>query len=128
MVKNPDDDLPDPKTPAPNGALSDTRELDLETKLRRSVPLTEPEHYTVAGLTLEQRAEWVAKNISRTERMARLLQLENLHALAYNARQGRYDTSVQLLVDDLLDAARPDIARFAALGVFHAPGRGEKPA
>lgn len=55
-------------------------------------PVTPDEEEQLRELSIEQRRDWIAQNITPAERLARLLEVHECAAwVVYNARHGRYD-------------------------------------
>lgn len=58
---------------------------------RSFVPLTEEEAALLADKNEDERQAWLRANVPTKERLARVLEVENLPGLAYHARRGLYD-------------------------------------
>lgn len=80
----------------------------------RFMPLTDDEATMLAGMTPEQRHDWLKTKLPTKERLARHLASEGLHDLAYNARQGHYDD---------FDEGGEDLPQLALLRDLKARGR-----
>lgn len=92
---------------------------------RRFYPITTEEALALEGMSEDERGEWVAKNASSKERLARVLERAGLPWLAQRARDGLYDdfesshpTPKVLLDRDLRKHARYDLCRRVRDGEF----------
>lgn len=91
----------------------------------RFMPLTDQEYEILRPMTAAQRHRWLKENIPTKERLARQLGSVGAHALAYNARQGRYSdfdgesaTPKLDLLRDLKRSGHHDVAKLVMAGEY----------